>query len=117
MTLKQGDIVLIPVPFTDLSSNKKRPLLILSGSSYNNITEDIIGMAITSHIDEKTYAVSITNDDMKEGFLSRDSCVRTDKIYTLSHSAVVKKFGSVKNEIIPIVIGKMLSIFEQERNL
>ena len=27
---KQGEILLIPIPFSDLSSNKKRPVLVIS---------------------------------------------------------------------------------------
>jgi len=37
---------------------------------------------------------------MQEGNLNVNSCVRVDKIYTLSQSIVIKKFGAVKPEII-----------------
>lgn len=116
MTHKQGDIVLIPVPYTDLTTEKKRPVLVLSNESYNKITQDIIVVAITSNIDNKGCTVKITDNDMKQGNLLRDSCIRADKIYTLSQSKIIKKFGTVKSEIILIVIKKMLSIFEQENN-
>jgi len=32
---EQGEILLIPVPFSDLSSVKKRPVLVLSNSIHN----------------------------------------------------------------------------------
>lgn len=47
---KQGDILLIPIPFTDLISSKKRPVLVLSNNNYNLKTNDIIVAAITSNI-------------------------------------------------------------------
>ena len=59
---KQGDILLIPIPFTDLSSNKKRPVLVLSSNQYNKSADDLIIAAITSNIDEKSYAIKITDD-------------------------------------------------------
>ncbi len=39
---KQGDILLIAIPFSDLTSSKKRPVLVLSNSGYNSKTEDIV---------------------------------------------------------------------------
>jgi mRNA interferase MazF len=32
---EQGDIVLIPVPFTDLSAQKRRPVIVISNKAYN----------------------------------------------------------------------------------
>ena len=95
----QGDILLIPMPFTDLSSQKRRPVLVLSKDEYNNIADDLIVVAITSYIDLNPYIVLLSNDDMAEGTLKVDSCIRADKIYTLSQSIVVKRFGKVKSEI------------------
>jgi len=111
MIYKQCDIVFIPIPFTNLLSSKKRPVLILSNNSYNQITDDIIVAAITSIIDEKTYLVKITKSDLAEGTLLFDSCIRADKLYTLSQSIVIKKFGSVKTEILMSVIDKVHSVF------
>jgi mRNA interferase MazF len=97
---KQGDILLIPIPFSDLTSSKKRPVLVLSNNDYNTKTEDIIVAAVTSNITSKDYNILISNKDMQEGNLHVNSCVRVDKIYTLSQSIVIKKFGTVKPEVI-----------------
>jgi mRNA interferase MazF len=45
----QGDIVLIPIPFTDLSSQKRRPVIVISNDSYNQTTRDVVVVAMTSN--------------------------------------------------------------------
>ena len=108
MMHSQGDILLIPLPFTDLSSHKKRPVLVLSKQSYNDVVDDLIVAAITSNLDIKPYTVLFTNSDMLDGTLIVDSCVRVDKIYTISQSLVIRRFGKVKPEIIEKVKEKLL---------
>lgn len=106
----QGDVLLIPIPFTDLSSSKKRPVIVLSSNKYNSITEDIIVMAITSNIGIKFTEVRITNVDMQEGVLKVDSSIRVDKIYTISQSIAVKKLGKVKDDKVIEVKQKLLEL-------
>jgi mRNA-degrading endonuclease toxin of MazEF toxin-antitoxin module len=45
-----GDIVLAPFPFTDQSSSKKRPAVVISSAAYNQDRSDLIIMAITSQL-------------------------------------------------------------------
>ena len=97
---KQGDIVLIPVPFSDLKSQKQRPVLIISNDTYNELTEDIVVLAITSKIKDLAYSVGIESKDLTEGELKVSSEIRADKIYTLSKKIVKKKFGKVNSEIL-----------------
>lgn len=97
---KQGDIVLIPVPFSDLKHRKQRPVLIISSDSYNEMTEDIVVLAITSKLKDLAYSVVIESKDLTEGELKVTSEIRADKVYTLSKNIVRKKFGQVNTEIL-----------------
>lgn len=103
MMYNQGDIVLIPVPFSDLSSRKQRPVLIVSNDDYNKITEDIVVVAITSQLKDLDYSVVIEQEDLKEGTLKVTSAIRADKVYTLSKNIVNKKFGKVNSEVLKYV--------------
>jgi mRNA-degrading endonuclease toxin of MazEF toxin-antitoxin module len=47
---KQGEIILVPFPFTDLSSTKQRPGLIVSRDDFNTTRSDLLIAAITSQI-------------------------------------------------------------------
>ncbi len=47
-TYEPGQVVLIPFPFTDLTTVKQRPALVISTPSFNRRQEDIIIVAMTS---------------------------------------------------------------------
>ena len=93
--LEQGDIVLIPIPFTDLSSQKRRPVIVVSNNTFNRRTTDIVVVAMTSSPEAGDYTFTITSSDLAQGQLNHPGQVRVDKIYTLSQSIVVKTFGRV----------------------
>ena len=50
MSYRQGDVLLVPYPFTDQSGSKQRPSVVLSGDVYNQAHPDVILAAITSQI-------------------------------------------------------------------
>ena len=94
----RGEIVLIPVPFSDLSCTKKRPVLVISKTIHNSASPDIIVVAITSNLIQN--GIVIEQDDLTVGVLPKKSIIRCDKIYTLEQSIVVKRFGVISDDVL-----------------
>jgi len=109
--VRQGDIFLTPFPFSDLSSTKKRPVLILSNSKYNGLTEDVIVAAITSKDMDREYSVCLSSNDLSEGQLLVDSYIRADKLFTISQGLLIKKFRAIKPYKMDEVREKLFCIF------
>lgn len=96
-TFNRGDVVLIPFPFTDLSTVKQRPALIISSLNFNNSHDDVIAMAITSQIPkaiaEEDYLLS--REEMELANLPKPSIVKTGKIVTINKVLIRKKLGGL----------------------
>jgi mRNA interferase MazF len=45
-----GDVVLVPFPFTDQSTTKQRPAVVVSSAAYHRDRRDLIILAVTSQI-------------------------------------------------------------------
>ena len=63
---KQGEIVIVPFPFSNLSSIKQRPVIVLSKNMDNETVEDIITCGITSNVKDTKYSVLIKNENLIE---------------------------------------------------
>lgn len=108
---EQGDILLIPIPYTDLTTSKQRPVLVLSNNRYNQNSRDFHVAAITSQLKNLDYSVVIDTSDLAEGELRMTSVIRADKLYTLSKRIVKRKFGRVNENVMNNVIEKINGLF------
>lgn len=95
--VKQGDIVLIPFPFSDLSTSKKRPAIIISNGAYNMHNDDVICCAITSNPRNYVGCVAITNADLDKGHLNYESQIRPTKVFTLN-KIIIKSLAKLNIE-------------------
>ena len=93
----QGEIVLIPVPFTDLSSSRRRPVIVMSSDRYNQSMADMVVVGMTSNLVSTPWSFVLSSVDLVAGTLNHPSRVRVDKIYTLSQAITVKTFGKVND--------------------
>lgn len=108
MTIKIGDIVLAPFPFTDLSDNKLRPALVLFIENQN-----ITLVFITSNL-----SIAATNDIViKPDALNRlrnSSLFKITKLFTIDTELIELKYGALSkndfNNLCNKLIGKIKSV-------
>ncbi len=110
----QGEIVLIPIPFTDLSPQKRRPVIVISNKTYNHKTLDIVVVAMTSDPAVVDFSFTINSSDLDAGKLNRPGNVRVDKIFTLSQSLVIKTFGRVNSTVLNQIRDKLQELISKK---
>jgi mRNA interferase MazF len=82
MIFKRGDVVLVPFPFTDLSSAKQRPALVVSPDTWNANQSDVMLVALTSQIPAIVTSgeVLLSPDDLRSGGLPKPTLGRPTSI-------------------------------------
>ena len=98
MKYKQKEIVLVPFPYSDLSTIKRRPVLIISNESYNDSFDDVIVCAISSNKFKDEFSIDLVNDDLETGSLPEPSVIKVHKLFTIHKSKIVKRFSLLKQE-------------------
>lgn len=86
-------IVLVPFPFTDELTSKKRPVLVLNSESFHSKTGLIIGAMITSTIKSPFWPGDYEIGEWQQAGLLHPSKLRLGKIVTLDASLILKHFG------------------------
>lgn len=108
MNYDQGDIVLVPFPFTMGTSSKVRPAIIVSNSIVNN-TQDVILAQITSKPRRDSFTYILENDKLSDS-LHLSSQVRCHKIFVVQKTLIQKKISSLNQKGISELKAKIISI-------
>jgi mRNA interferase MazF len=101
--IKRGDIILITFPFTDLTSIKVRPALVVSSDRYNIASNDAIFMlvtSITSNLFMEDLLVDSTHPEFGATGLRKPSLFKIDRIVVLSKTIAVRKIGEAGPQIM-----------------
>ncbi len=97
--MKQGDIVLIPFPFTDLSATKKRPALIISNESFNK-ERNLILIAISTKIGMIKHSKPINQSNLQEGKLNKPSFLRFHNMFIGEKRLIIKKIAKINKNYL-----------------
>jgi mRNA interferase MazF len=92
MAYKRGDVLLVPFPFSDLSTAKVRPAVVISSMAFHRSEPDIMLVAITSNLAAATGPFDYVLTDWKGAGLKFPSAFRP-VIFTLDPARVLHKVG------------------------
>lgn len=106
----KGDIVLVSFPFSDLTSKKVRPAIIISNSIVNKST-DVILAQITSNLHNDDYSFLI-EDKYVSHSLRGKSEIRCNKLFTSAKSIIQKKISSLMSDKHPELFDKIVSLIK-----
>ena len=94
---EQGDIVSVAFPFTNASTSKKRPALILSNQKVNQ-TGDYLLVQITSKMKNDGLSMNLNDSDFLIKVLPLKSYIRIHKIFLLNESLIINKITKVSDK-------------------
>jgi mRNA interferase MazF len=87
-----GDVVLVPFPFTDQSTTKRRPAVVVSSNAYQRERRDLIILAVTSQRRSTATLGEATVAHWKEAGLLKPSVLKP-VVATLEQGLVLRKLG------------------------
>jgi len=113
---KRGDVVLVAFPFTDLSTTKVRPALVVSTDSFHQSGVDAILVGITSQISKERTPTDflLSLEDQQQAGLPKRSLVRLGKIVTLDRRLIRKKLGHIPDPTLIQLTRKLFQVLSYD---
>lgn len=108
VTPSAGAVVTVLFPFSDLSSSKLRPAVVLADSGRG----DWVLCQLTSKSYSDASAVQIENEDFASGSLNLTSYARPGKIFTANESLMITQIGKLKDDSFRKVANAVIHLLQ-----
>ncbi len=90
-----GDVVLVPFPFTDQRTTKRRPAVVVSSGAYHRERPDLIILAVTSQVRAALAVGEAAIGMWKEAGLLKPSVLK-QLLATVEKGLVLRKLGRLE---------------------
>lgn len=102
-----GEVVVVPLPQTDLTPGKRRPALVVADLP----GDDVILCQITSQARTDGFEVPLRAGDFAQGRLQVDSFIRSHRLFTVDHAKILYSAGRVSAAKLGEVRAKIRGLF------
>jgi mRNA interferase MazF len=100
-----GEVVVVPFPFSDLSTSKNRPALVLIDLA----GPDVVLAPITS-TRNSPHAITLEARDFQTGGLHHASFIHPTKLFTCERSRIRKSVGTITLEKRKEVVSTLVAL-------
>lgn len=97
MTYRAFDVVVVPFPFTDRASVKRRPALVVSDSAAFNSKVGQSVLAMITSTTQSSWPLDTPISNLRSAGLASASTVRM-KLFTLDDRLIVRKVGTLAGD-------------------
>ncbi len=111
-SFEQGEIVVAPIPFSTFLAGKIRPALVLSRKEYNNKSEDIIVLKVTSKGKDYPFDVVLKEKDLSSGKLKHESVIQADFPVMVEKTSVKERVGKISNQKLKEIKQKLKELYQ-----
>jgi mRNA interferase MazF len=99
---------MLPFPFSDLSSSKRRPALVIAPLP----GDDVILCMITSRAVRDSHAIPLARTDFARGGLPRSSYIRPNRLFTADSRIVTRSAGNLTDDKLQEVVDAIVEIIK-----
>jgi len=112
--MTKGTIVLTPFPFTDLSTVKRRPAVIVSSSKKpgDDVIVAFISSRVVEPVEETDYILEGDHPNFKDTGLKKRSVFKMDKLVTVEKRILVGEIGKVSYSILQELDKRLRKTFD-----
>lgn len=113
MTLKKGDVVLVPFPFTDLSQTKLRPAIVLwAESGGDDVTLCFVTTQNLDRLMPGELLLHPSQSDFAATGLKQASKIRIPRIVTLGKQLITRRLGYLEDSYLQELNTQIIQVFQ-----
>ncbi len=95
--MERGTIVLVRFPFTDYSSEKLRPAVVISADNKKDVCVAFISSIVPLELEKADFLLTKKDEEFASTGLKKDSVFRMNKIATIDKGIILGKLGKVSD--------------------
>ena len=109
--IRQGELVVADILFAEQVGAKRRLALVISNNKFNEKSQDIVVLKVTSHGSDTAFDVKLTNAHTENKTLKKESTIMVDFPVVIMKERILARPDKISTEKLGEVKGKIRELY------